>query len=32
MKEQENHGILVFDEISLRESIEVNTNYLTYTL
>jgi len=31
MKDEEKHGILIVDEISLRESIEVNTNCLTYT-
>lgn len=30
MNEQEKHGILVFDEFSIRESIKVNTNSLTY--
>lgn len=31
MKDEEKHGILIFDEISLRESIEVNSNCLTYS-
>lgn len=31
LKDQEKHGILIFDEISLRECIEVNTNSLTYS-
>jgi len=30
MSNSEKHGMLVFDEISLRESIRVNTNTLTY--
>jgi len=31
MNDLEKHGILVFDEIFLRESVEVNTNSLTYS-
>ncbi|KAF0720868.1 Uncharacterized protein FWK35_00020187 [Aphis craccivora] len=30
MSNSEKHGMLVFDEISLKESISVNTNTLTY--
>lgn len=30
LKNEERHGILVFDEIFLRESLSVNTNKLTY--
>jgi len=32
LKNEERHGILVFDEIFLRESLSVNTNKLTYII